>query len=314
MAIRQHTRLHRMVAGLCGSVLGVAVSTAAIADTKLSWFGETSFNGAYPNLDSQDLTAGSTDWLTRNAGDAPADAFSIDRFGSYHSISSLPLDGALRTTDLDPIGNVTQVQSEVGFSVGRESFLFPVEFSKSLAEERSRNALGMKWRHQFGDSSHLTVGAQYGRSQYAPMETAGAISSSTLATVSWTSSWAGEGERAITGSLYFGDEKASTGTGTDTESSRQIYGLSVGGKWALSAAHTPFVSYRYQTGYGGSAMISPDLFEYGDATRLSAGWNWQVSPNWSIQAEADFSYQQPTINLFDVNNTRLFFKTRYDFR
>lgn len=304
-------RQNRLVAGICGGVLAFVVATPVFADQKLTWFGETNFAGAYPDLNLADPTAGSTEWLSQKTTEAPANQFSIDRFGSYRSLSSLPLDGALRTTDLDPIGNVTQVQSEVGFSVGRESFLFPVEFSRSLNDERTRNALGVKWRHQFGDSSHLTVGASYGNSQYSALESVGGTnSSSKLATVSWTSSWAGAGEREVTGSLFFGDEKARNGTSIDV--TRQVYGLSVGGKWAISAAHTPFVSYRYQTGYGANG--ASDLFEFDNATHLSAGWNWKVNPNWSIQAEADFSYQQPTLDLLNVNNTRLFFKTRYDFR
>lgn len=303
----------RFATAICGSLVALSVSLPVAAEQKLSWFGETNFSGAYPSFEYQDLTAGSTEWLNQNAAQSQRDQFSIDRFGSYRSISSLPLDGALRSTDLDPIGNVTQIQSELGFSVGRESFLFPVEFSKSLNDERSRNALGVKWRHRFGESSHLTVGAQYGQSQATALENAGsAVSSSKLATVSWTSSWAGEGERAITGSLFIGDEQAKNSDSVDAN--RQVYGLSVGGKWALSETHTPFVSYRYQAGFGGDAYHASNLFEFDNATHLSAGWNWKVSSNWSIQAEADFSYLEPTLDLFDVSNTRLFFKTRYDFR
>ena len=307
-------RLSRLIAGICAGIFGVFTANAAVADDKLIWFGETSFAGAYPNLESIDLGNSSSDWLSPEATKASSNRFSIDRFGAYQALSNIPLDGALRSSDLAPIGNETRIQSEIGFSVGRESFAFPIEIIKRVDSETPvPNALGVKWRHQFGESSHLTLGARYSQNQFSGLDShQSGISASQLASVSWTSAWQGEGERAITGSLFFGDEKAKNGSTIDA--SRQIYGLSVGGKWALSASHTPFVSYRYQTGVGDNGYTGSNLFEFDNATHLSAGWNWQVKPNWSIQAEADFAYQSPTLDLLNVNNTRLFFRTRYDFR
>jgi len=292
------------------SVISVSMPAAAEEPGNLTWFGETNFTGAYPNLESRDLTDGSTQWLKEKTAELSSDRFSIDRFGSYRALSSVPIDSALRTSDLNAVGNRTQIQSEFGFSIGRESFAFPVSVSKSLNEDNLRNSLGVKWRHQFGDLNHLTLSAQYGTSQ-SLNDGAGVngVSSSKLASVSWTSAWPGVGERAITGSLFFGDEQASS---SSSEAYRQIYGLSVGGKWAISPSHTPFISYRYQSGLGDSNLLVNDLFQYDNATYLSAGWNWQVNPSWSVQAEADFAYQQPTLDLFNVNSTRLFFRTKYD--
>lgn len=313
MATESTIRIKSLAAGLCAGLGLLTLTTPVLADSHLSWFGETNFTGAYPNIDSSDLTDGSTEWLKEKTAEISSDRFSIDRYGSYRALSSIPIDGALRTSDLDPVGNRTEIQSEFGFSVGRESFAFPMEVSKSLNEDRVRNSLGVKWKHQFGEANHLTVSALYGTSQAWGDSNIGGVSSSKVASVSWTSAWpgVGVGERAITGSLFFGDEQAST---SSIDASRQIYGLSVGGKWALSATHTPFISYRYQSGLGDNALTASDLFQFDNATYLSAGWNWQIKPNWSVQAEADFAYQQPTLDLFNVNSTRLFFKTRYDLR
>jgi len=307
-------RLSRTIAGICAGIFGVISVNTAVANNGLTWFGEASFTGAYPNVDSPDMSGSSFSWPGQDPARASNNRFSIDRFGAYQALSSIPLDGALRSSDLAPAGSETRMQSEVGFSVGRESFVFPIELSKRVdSESPVPNALGVKWSHQFGESSHLTVGARFGQSQFNSVDSHEAgVSASKLASVSWTSAWQGEGERAVTGSLFFGDENARNGSTIDT--SRQIYGLSVGGKWALSASHTPFISYRYQTGVGNNGYTGTDLFEFDNATHLSAGWNWQVRPNWSIQAEADFAYQAPTLDLFNVNNTRLFFRTRYDFR
>ena len=314
MAKDSKNRFIRLVAGFCAGLGLVSLSVPVSAsESALSWFGESNFNGAYPSLADHDLTDGSSRWLKQKTAELSSDRFSIDRYGSYRALSAIPIDGALRASDLDPIGNRTEIQSEFGFSIGRESFAFPMEVSKSLNEDRIRNSLGVKWRHQFGDSNHLTLSAKYGTSQNFSDSASGisGISSSKLASVSWTSAWPGIGERAITGSLFFGDEQASSNA---NDASRQIYGLSVGGKWAISAAHTPFISYRYQSGLGENSLIVNDLFQFDNATYLSAGWNWQVNPSWSVQAEADFAYQQPTLDLFNVNSTRLFFRTRYDLR
>jgi hypothetical protein len=304
-------RLRKLAAGICAGLGLVALSAPASADPHLSWFGETNFTGAYPNLDTRDLTDGSTEWLKQKTAELSSDRFSIDRFGAYRALSAVPIDGVLRSSDLDPVGNRTEFQSEFGFTIGRESFAFPMEVSKSLTEDQSRNSLGVKWRHQFGDSNQLTLSALYGTSQNWGNGGISGFSSSKVASVSWTSAWPGVGERAITGSLFFGDEQASSSA---ADASRQVYGLSVGGKWALSATHTPFINYRYQSGLGPGALTANDLFQLDNATYLSAGWNWQIRPNWSVQAEADFAYQQPTLDLFNVNSTRLFFRTRYDLR
>ena len=303
-----------------GAVTG-AVSVILIAPVSaggLSWFGETSFSGAYPQMPASDVLLESRDWLSQRskllAEEGPAPQFAVDRFGAYQSMSNLPLDGAIRASDMGS-SPANGLRSEFGFSMGRESVMFPVEFRQgrnSDGSDQAQNALGIKWRHRFGDTNHLTVGAQYGRASFGGYDSSDArTSASTLATVSWTSTW-GQDRSAVTGSVYFGDEKAQAGNATAL--TRQIYGLAVGGKWAISESHTPFVSYRYQTGYGAEAPLNGSLFEYDNATYLSAGWNWQVSSNWSLKAEADFAYQRPTLDLLNTNSTRLFFTTRYDFR
>jgi hypothetical protein len=33
-----------------------------------------------------------------------------------------------------------------------------------------------------------------------------------------------------------------------------------------------------------------------------------------MKAEADFAYQRPTLDLLNINGSRVFFTTRYDFR
>jgi len=313
MRIFSKKAINRAVVGFVG-----ALAVAPLSAADLTWFGETSFSGAYPQLPVNDAMLDSRDWLNKRSSqlteERPAQQFAIDRFGAYQSMSNLPLDGAIRSSDLGG-SPANGVRSEFGFSMGRESVMFPVEFRQGRngdGTDQAQNALGIKWRHRFGDSNHLTVGAQYGRASSAGYDNADPrTSSSTLATVSWTSSW-GQDRSAVTGSVFFGDEKAQTANlGALT---RQVYGLAVGGKWAISENHTPFVSYRYQTGYGAEAPINTSLFEYDNATYLSAGWNWQVSSNWSLKAEADFAYQRPTLDLLNTNGTRLFFTTRYDFR
>lgn len=301
------------VAGLASAVL-----IAPVSAENLTWFGETSFSGAYPKLQATDSLLDSREWLSlhssQQADQILAKQFATDRFGAFQSMGSLPLDGAIRSSDL-VTSSANGVRSEFGFSLGRESILFPVEFRQGRNGEgldQEQNALGIKWRHRFGESNHLTVGAQYGRASYGGYDNSDPRSSaSTLATVTWTSAW-GQDSSAVTGSVFFGDEKAQAGSAGAL--TRQVYGMAVGGKWAISESHTPFVSYRYQTGYGAEAPLSGNLFEYDNATYLSAGWNWQVSSNWSMKAEADFAYQRPTLDLLNTNGTRLFFTTRYDFR
>lgn len=287
--------------------MGILVSLPAYAFEGLTWFGETTFTGAYPTESALEPVATAGSSIPESWKNSPYTR-TLETLDS-----KLPMDEALLSADLNSDLSSNQLRSELGMAFGAESISIPLTVRRNLAgdgTEQAQNAWGVKWRHRFSDSNQLTVSARYGNNRMNNSDLS--VSASKLAAVSWTSALADQGASSITGSVFFGNEAASDKN--DLEASRKVYGLALGGKWSVSPKHTPFVAYRYQAGYDEMGTTALTAFEFGDAANISAGWNWQVAPNWSFQAEARFGYNSPTLDLFDVKSTRVFFTTRYDFR
>lgn len=290
----------------CFLAAGLAAGGAVHADQKLTWFGETVFTGAYPadSFDAATLKAlrehDRPSVLLRNHPRSLVE----DQVG---------MDRVFRSPEADINRDSSTLRGEVGFALGGETFSIPLLhrdslFSDGRSEELS--ALGLKWRHQFEGLGQLTVATHYGKGAWAAYnDTSRSDTANTLTSVSWTSD-IGESGSAISGSLYYGNELQQSMTITDP--TRRVYGLAVGGQWAVGPRHLPYVGLRYQTGDPATGAAS--LSELEDYTRISAGWNWRVNPNWNVSAEANFTYDQPTWDLFNVNQTRILFSTRFNFR
>lgn len=290
---------------LCGIAVSLVLAGAAHADKKLTWFGETVFTGAYPT-DASDNGSG----VPQALRDDPYKLLN-DRSPSLIE-NQVAVDRVFRddTSDLQQSANT--LRSEVGFALGEETFSIPILHRNSLFHDgRSDelNALGLKWRHQFEGLGSLTLATHYGKGA-STSNTASlrADTANTLTSVSWTSDIGNTGS-AVTGSLFYGNEQQENSAAQDP--TRRVYGLAVGGQWAVSQRHLPYVALRYQAGDPANGLTPTDLEDY---TRISAGWNWRVNPNWNVRAEANFTYNQPTWDLFNVSQTRILFSTRFDMR
>jgi long-subunit fatty acid transport protein len=53
---------------------------------------------------------------------------------------------------------------------------------------------------------------------------------------------------------------------------------------------------------------------YEDRSQISAGWKWQVQPNWSVHAEASYGLNGANLDPNSPDRSRIFFGTRFDFR
>jgi hypothetical protein len=288
---------------MCCLAAGLATGGTVHADSKLTWFGETVFTGAYP--------ADSFDAATLKAlrdHDRPSDLL---RTQSLLVENQVGMDRVFRNQEADITGESNTLRGEVGFALGEETFSIPLLHRNSLlsgGRSEELSALGLKWRHQFEGLGRLTVATHFGKGAWAAYnDSSRSDTANTLTSVSWTSD-IGDSGSAISGSLYYGNELQQSSTITDP--TRRVYGLAVGGQWALGQRHVPYVGLRYQTGDPATGPAS--LSELEDYTRISAGWNWRVSPNWNVSAEANFTYDQPTWDLFNVNQTRILFSTRFN--
>jgi hypothetical protein len=290
---------------LSAVAMGVLVVGIVRADDKLTWFGETVYTGAYP--------AGSVDTSTlASLPDEPSTLLRLQSRSPSPIEDQAAMDRVFSTSDSALTQSSSILRSEVGFALGEETFSIPMIhrnslFSNGTTDELS--ALGLKWRHQFSGLGSLTLAAHYG---LGALGTTGyaqrADTANTLTSVSWTTDL-GTGGSAVMGSLFYGKEQPENTSLADP--ARRVYGLAVGGQWALGERHLPYVALRYQSGDPASGLSSSQLADY---TRISAGWNWRVNPNWNVRAEANFTYEQPTWDLFHVRQTDVLFSTRFDLR
>jgi hypothetical protein len=275
------------------------------ADDKLTWFGETVYTGAYP--------AGSVDTgALANLPDEPSTLLRLQSRSPTPIDNQVAIDRVFSSNDTGLTGSSSVVRSEVGFAMGEETFSIPMVHRDSLFSDGTTdelNALGLKWRHQFAGLGSLTLATHYGQ---AASGVAGygqrADTANTLTSVSWTSDFGPAGS-SVMGSLFYGNEQPENSPLADP--ARRVYGLAVGGQWALSERHLPYVALRYQSGDPASGLNPTQLADY---TRISAGWNWRVNRGWNVRAEANFTYDQPTWDLFHVRQTNILFSTRFDLR
>ncbi|GMQ89726.1 MAG: hypothetical protein BMS9Abin10_0057 [Gammaproteobacteria bacterium] len=181
--------------------------------------------------------------------------------------------------------------------------------SFSGQDKRQQNLLALKWEHRLSQAQSFAFAAGYADEPYAeekPYE-----SESRTASFSWTSTLTGKMQPRLTGSLFIGDEDAKGQPYQYLD--RRYYGVSLGGRLTLFEKHSPYLSLQMlRSDYDGDVTDDPfALLEY---SRLIAGWDWQVRPNWRLRAEADYLANDLSLNPYRYDKSRIFFSTRFDFR
>ena len=171
------------------------------------------------------------------------------------------------------------------------------------------NALAIEWQHSMDAANLLTVSARYGDIISTDLELPNV--SGRTATLSWNSLFGGESR--VSGRLYVGDEDAQVGTNGE----RRYFGMHVEGRYALWRDHTPFASLRWQRNQHeavDSVGQNGSLLRHDSFSRLAAGWNWQLTPDWDMRAEANYRLSDDSLDGADFDRTQLYFSTRYGFR
>lgn len=241
-------------------------------------------------------------------------------------ISVTPGFLAAETLKFDSLSNMTLVQPEseveyrfdvLGFQGEKDAFFIPLYRQASFDESTlGLDAWGVKWQHWLDSGNSFSVSAHYGDDLYSNSNLSNSNvvlenSTSTMASLSWTSQLSADGRSSVTSTVFLGDE---TAYGQDNRFERKYYGFSVDGRVTLFNKHTPYLSLKLQRSdytNGDSAYWNGAEEDY--HSRLAAGWNWQVQPNWSLRAQADYTFNDTEWG-FHPNRSKIFFGTRYDFR
>jgi hypothetical protein len=172
---------------------------------------------------------------------------------------------------------------------------------------------GVKWQHRVDAANSLAVSAGYSESAWEYRPALNLDVYDTRAALSWTTIGSGSLRPGITGSVFVGDE--SVRDEAYQQLGRRYYGFAVGGQMTVFQEHTPYLSFRHRRNLE-TAFDDPTnlLYQADERSLVSAGWKWQVQPNWSLQAEATYGLNGSAVDPYAPDRSRFFFGTRFDFR
>ena len=185
---------------------------------------------------------------------------------------------------------------------------FPL-FNRS---NQQKQLLALKWQHQPIDGHSLKFSAGYGDDVY--LEEMPYDSVSTMAELAWTGQGAGRFRPSLSGSLFVGD--AATRDEAYQHLDRTYVGFTLGGRVTLFKTHSPYISFQsLRASYDEAALEDPLAPPSPEISRFTAGWDWQVRPNWRLRAEADYTLEDDfSLKLDRYDRSRVLFSTRFDFR
>ena len=210
-------------------------------------------------------------------------------------------------------GGLPEFFGSVGYGDGPNRFSIPIVHQTFLADDGARrlDAYGLEWRRKFGVAHELALSAR--RGEYGALD-GGARDSSTgsVAQLAWSSAFAGGYQPRVIGSLFLGDETAKDKG--PKWFGRKYYGLSLDGRFTAFDKHTPYASLHLQRSDYDMTEASALLARREDYSRLAAGWNWQVRPNWGLRAEANYILNTSGLPAYDYERGRVLFSTRFDFK
>lgn len=200
-----------------------------------------------------------------------------------------------------------------GFDWGRNRLSVPLGYRQIWVDHSDYlrlSTLGVEWRRQLDEQNLLNAAAQYGDYEYeaANARTAAGYS----ATLGWSGLYTGESRPRVGGSVFLGEEAVDQAA--LKYFGRRYYGVTADGSFSPYKDHSPYVSFKLQrSDYDDDDPIYLTARSE-DYSRLAAGWNWQVQPNWRLRAEADYTLNKSNLSLYEYDSNRLFFSTRFDFR
>lgn len=226
-----------------------------------------------------------------------------------------PVTGQGDGVDDAPFDNtgLLNLQGGVGVDWGQDRFTLPV-FHQELRTDRERalkyDAFGLAWSRRLDSDNLVSLTAQYGDYVYLDQTTRDTTNS--VAALAWSRELSGASKLRVSSSIFLGGENAKDEAYRSL--GRRYYGVTLDGRFTPYRNHTPYASLRLQrSDYLNEDPLSAIARREG-YSRLAAGWDWQVQPNWGLRAEANHSLNNSNVDAYGYDHTRVLFSTRFDFR
>ena len=260
--------------------------------------------------------------LALEAPGAPQDAFSPYPTLAEHPVltnhfasAQLPYGQGDEADNAALSPGLLSLQGGLDIDWGQDRFALPL-YHQEFRYERERaltyDALGVEWSRRLNTQNLLTLSAQYGDYAYAYADQPMGDTTNSVAAFAWSSELTGALHPRVSSSIYLGDETAKDDAYRFL--GRRYYGVTLDGRFTPYPKHTPYASLRLQRSdyLAEDALLSAPRRE--DFSRLAAGWDWQVRPNWGLRAEANYSLNNSSVESFGYDRARVLFTTRFDFR
>lgn len=198
--------------------------------------------------------------------------------------------------------------------LGAGSLKLPVTHREYLDDQQRAqrfNALGVQWEQELLPGHRLALAAE--RGGHTALDETGVDTSRTRASVTVSSELPALSGAQLSGTVFLGGE-----TPKDEiyrYLGRRFYGFSLEGRFTAFHHHSPYTSFQVQrSDYDAADATATAAPRWEDYSRLAAGWDWQIMPNWGLRAEANYSLNTSNERAYEYDRSELLFSTRFNFR
>lgn len=198
--------------------------------------------------------------------------------------------------------------------LGTASLRLPVTHREYLDDQQRAhrfNALGVEWEQELLPGHRLALTAE--RGGHTAVDETGLDTSRLRASVKLSSELPALSGAQLSGTVFLGDETPKDEVYRYL--GRRFYGFSLEGRFTAFRHHSPYTSFQLQrSDYDAADAAVAMTPRWEDYSRLAAGWDWQIMPNWGLRAEANYSLNTSNERAYEYDRSELFFSTRFNFR
>lgn len=244
-------------------------------------------------------------------GEAVITSRSFDLAASKLLANQTFLSGA-GADETEPAADAFNLFAAPEIKLGAGSLKLPVTHREYLDDQQRVhhfNALGVEWEQELLPGHRLALSAE--RGGHMAQGEAGLDTSRTRASVRVSSALPALSGAQLSGTVFLGGETPKDEVYKHL--GRRFYGFSLEGRFTAFRHHSPYTSLQMQRSDYDTDMAAVAGPRWEDYSRLAAGWDWQIMPNWGLRAEANYSLNTSNERAYEYDRSELFFSTRFNF-
>ncbi len=216
--------------------------------------------------------------------------------------------------DTEAVADAFNLVAAPEIKLGAGSLKLPVTHREYLDDQQRAhrfNALGVEWEQELLPGHRLALTAE--RGGHMALGETGLDTSRTRASVRVSSELPALSGAQLSGTVFLGGETPKDEVYKHL--GRRFYGFSLEGRFTAFRHHSPYTSWQVQrSDYEAADIVTTTGARWEDYSRLAAGWDWQIMPNWGLRAEAKYSLNTSNERAYEYDRSELFFSTRFNFR